>query len=126
MGFLRDLFGPAQPCDVCQLGKGSWPKEHNGIADWKLRGHGLYADFLVCGRCRVALQQSGLMFGNPFVAMAALVNAGIIDRPPVHAYLQHAEWRKASMHVLDMGGVEAADDFAALAAMKELEADLFN
>ena len=33
MGFLRDLFGPAQPCDVCQLGKGSWPKEHNGIAD---------------------------------------------------------------------------------------------
>ncbi len=66
------------------------------------------------------------MFDNPFVAMAALANAGLIDRPPVHAYEQHPEWRKVSMHALDMGGVEAADDFTALEALRAVEKPLFH
>lgn len=110
---------------MCQLGKGSWPKEHNGIADWKLRGHGLNADLLVCGRCRAALMKSGLMYGNPFVAMASLVRAGVVNRPSVHAYLQHPEWRKVSMHVLDIAGATVPDEFAALEALKAVEVSLF-
>ena len=126
VGFFRDFFGRSKPCDVCQLGKGSWPRAHTGVADWKLRGHGLAADFLVCARCRLALKNSGLMYGNPFLAMAALVNGGMVDRPPTHAYLQHPEWRKVSMHVLDRAGVAAPDEFAALEALKTMEARIFS
>lgn len=64
------------------------------------------------------------MYGNPFVAIAALVNAGVVERPAVHAYLQHQEWRKAAMHVLDMANLNISDDFAALEALKEVEASL--
>jgi hypothetical protein len=97
---------------------------HNAVADWKLRGHGLAANFLVCMRCRLALENSGLMYGNPFLAIATLVKAGFIDRPPVHAYFQHPEWRKVCMHVLDTAGVSAPDEFAALEAIKAMEAVL--
>lgn len=99
---------------MCQRGRGSWPAAYNAVADWKLRGHGLTADFMLCARCRLALKNSGLMYGNPFLAVAALVNAGIVERPPTHAYLQHPEWRKVSIHVLETAGVPVRDDFAAL------------
>jgi len=125
LGFFRDLFGSQRPCDVCQLGKGTWPSSHNAVADWKLRGHGLDANFLVCMPCRLALENSGLMYGSPFLAIAALAKAGIIDRPPAHAYFQHSEWRKACMHVLDTAGVSVPDEFAALEAIKAMEAALF-
>jgi hypothetical protein len=125
VGFFRDLFGQSRPCDVCQLGKGSWPGGHSGVADWKVRGHGLSADFLICARCALALKDSGLMHGNPFVAMAALVRAGLVERPPTHAYLQHSEWRKVAIHSLETAGLATNDEFAALATLKAMEAQLF-
>jgi hypothetical protein len=66
------------------------------------------------------------MYGNPFLAMAGLVNAGMVERPPTHAYLQHPEWRKVALHSLDTAGVAASDEFAALAALKAMEAQLFS
>src|SRR5207249_2607419 len=71
------------------------------------------------------LKDSGLMYGNPFLAVAALVNAGLVERPPTHAYLQHSEWRKVAMHSLEAAGLAASDEFAALAALKAMEAQIF-
>ena len=65
------------------------------------------------------------MYGNPFVAIAALAKSAVVDRPPVHAYFQHPEWRKVCIHVLDTAGVIAPDEFTALEAIKAMEAVLF-
>lgn len=125
VGFFRDLFGPSKPCDVCQLGAASWPSDRNGVADWKLRGHGLSADLLVCAPCYKAVNSLGLRDKNPMLAVVTLVNAGHASRPQTHAYLQHPEWRKIWMHLLETSGVTVSDDFQALAAVKTLEARLF-
>lgn len=124
MGFFRDLFGARQPCDLCQLGKAQWPAAHSGSADWKLRGEGLNADLLICPRCFDWVRKAGLGTKNPILALAYLVRSGQAERPPAHAYLQHPEWKKVWMHSLDQAGIGATDDFAALAAIREIEQEM--
>lgn len=121
MGFFKDLFGPREPCALCCLGQSSWPSKRSGEADWKLRGHGLQAELLICGQCRQFLQETGLHEKTPMLALAHLVAAGRAERPPVPAYLQHPEWRKIWLHLLDQGGLEPSDEFEALQMMKPLE-----
>lgn len=121
MGFLKDLFGPRQPCDLCQLGQSSWPSDRSASADWKLRGHGLRAKLFVCIPCRRFLFETGLVKQTPMLAMAHLIVLGRANRLPLHAYLQHSEWRKVWMHMLDMSNIEVSDEFAALKAMKPIE-----
>ena len=122
MGFFKDLFGPRHPCDLCQLGQGSWPSDRSATADWKIRGHGLQAKLFICVPCRRFVMDSGLMEKTPMLAVAYLVKAGQAQRPPAHAYLQHPEWRKVWMHLMDVAGIEVSDEFAALSAMKPIEA----
>jgi len=121
MGFFKDLFGPRQGCDLCQLGKSSWPHSRSAAADWKVRGDGLHADFFICAPCRGFLKETGLAIKNPMVAMAYVVAGGFADRPPAHAYLQHPAWRNVWMHMLDASGVRVVDEFQALEALKPLE-----
>ena len=59
------------------------------------------------------------------MAVAALARVGIAQRPPVHLYLQHPEWRKIWIHTLETLQVNVSDEFQALAAMKDIEARLF-
>ena len=59
---------------------------------------------------------------NPMVALSYIVGGGFADRPLLHAYLQHPEWRKIWMHILDHAGQEVRDEFGALAAMRPIEA----
>jgi len=125
VGFFRDLFGPSKPCDLCQLGVASWPRDRNGVADWKLRGHGLSADLLVCASCYKAVNSRGLREKNPMLALVMLVKAGHATRPQAHAYLQHPEWRKVWMHLLETSGVAVSDEFQALDSVKALEGQLF-
>ena len=128
MGFFKDLFGPRQPCDLCHLGQGSWPADRSASADWKIRGHGLQARLFICVPCRRFVMESDLMEKTPMLAVAHLVKAGHARRPPLHAYLLHPEWMKIWMHSLDSAGIEvsvkfaASDTFAALSAMKSIEA----
>lgn len=121
MGFFKDLFGPREPCALCHLGESSWPSDRSGVADWKVRGHGLRATFLICGRCRRVLLENGLDRKSPMLALAVLVATRQAERPSLHAYLQHPEWRKYWMHVLDTGGLSPSDEFEALRMMEPLE-----
>ncbi len=59
------------------------------------------------------------------LALATLVSRGQADRPPVHAYLQHPEWRKIWVHLLDTSGIVVQDDFQALENVRELESAFF-
>lgn len=60
------------------------------------------------------------------LALAHLVAAGRAERPPVQAYLQHPEWRKIWLHLLDQGGLEPSDEFEALQMMKPLEEEFMS
>jgi hypothetical protein len=121
MGFFRDLFGPRQPCALCHLGQASWPSDRSGTADWKIRGEGLHVALLVCVPCRTFLIESGLLQHNPMVALASLVSKRAALRPELDAYLQHPDWRKIWMHILERGGLRPTDEFAALQMMRPLE-----
>jgi hypothetical protein len=125
MGFFKDLFGPPQPCDLCQLGKASWPAARSAAADWKLRGEGLKADFYICPVCYSAIQSAGLQQKSALVAMAALVANGVAERPQLNAYLLHPEWRKTWLHTLDISGIRTTDEFGAIEAMRSFEDALF-
>lgn len=122
MGFLRDLFGPRQPCDLCHLGRVSWPPARNAAVDWQVFGHGMNARLSICAPCRSLVLQADLMQKTPMLAMAHLVALKHAHRPPVHAYLQHSEWRKVWMHLLETSGIDVVDEFSAMAAMKPMEA----
>jgi len=121
MGFFRDLFGPRQPCALCHLGQGSWPSDRSGTADWKIRGEGLHVALLVCVPCRSFLIESGLLQRNPMMALAILVSKRAAHRPPLDAYLQHPDWRKIWMNILEHSGLRPPDEFAALQMMRPLE-----
>jgi hypothetical protein len=121
MGFFNDLFGPRQPCSLCQLGKQSWPGDRSGTADWKIRGDGLHVSLLVCVPCRQFLIQTKLLYRTPMLALASLVEAGVADRPPLDTYLQHPGWRTIWMHILESSGSRPRDEFAALQMMRPLE-----
>src|SRR3989338_6009728 len=105
MGFFRDLFGPRQPCDICQLGQVSWPAARSAAADWHLTGGGLNAKMFICAPCFRFIQASGLQYTNPMLVLVKLVRSGAGSRPPVHAYLQRPEWRKVWLHMLEIGGI---------------------
>jgi hypothetical protein len=121
MGFLKCLFGLQKPCDVCQLEKSSWPYYRTGAVDWVLRGAGLNASLGLCSYCEKAIGAAGLARKHPLMAVGMLVRAGRAERPLVHAYLQHAEWRKVSRHMLKRLQIDMADNLRVLAAMKEIE-----
>lgn len=125
VGFFEDFFGPPKPCDLCQLGKVSWPPQHSASRDWRLWGHGLRVTLLLCRRCYQFVRRSGLEQNTPLLALATLNVRGVADRPPPHAYLQHPEWKKIWMHMLESGGFEIGDDFAALACIREIEPAFF-
>jgi hypothetical protein len=126
MGFFRDLFGPRAPCDLCQLGQGDWPSDRSAAADWKLRGSGLNATLFICAPCRRLVVGWDLMERMPIFALSRMVQIGHARRPPVHAYLQHPEWQKIWMHMLENAGIRTASDFQALSAIAEIEAELFH
>lgn len=126
MSLLRNLFGQAQPCDLCQLGKVSWPSDRNATADWKIWGHGLRADLRICSTCKRTLRDTPFANKPPILGLAYLVTAGMASRPPVHAYLQHPEWRKVWMHALEGAGIHVSDEFEALDAVRTLEAKLIS
>lgn len=125
MGFFRDLFGSRAPCDLCQLGEGQWPSNRSAAADWKLRGSGLNATLFICAPCRRLVVGWDLMERMPVFALSRMVQTGHARRPPAHAYLQHPEWRKIWMHMLERAGVRPVSDFEALGAIAEIEAELF-
>ena len=126
MGFFRDLFGPRKPCDVCQLGQDSWPGDRSGVADWKLRGHGLSASFLICASCYQAINQAGLRASNPMLALVTLVKKGQARRPAVESYLGHPEWRKVWKHMLEQAGASSVADDLDLETIRELEGKVFD
>jgi hypothetical protein len=125
MGFLKYLLGLQTPCDVCQLGKSSWPDYRKGTVDWVLRDTGLNASLRICSYCAKAIRVAGLARDHPLMAVGILVRAGRAERPPVHAYLQHAEWRRVWRHMLKRLQINVADYFQVLAATKELEPRFF-
>lgn len=126
MGFLRDLFAPREPCSLCCLGKSSWPSDRSGVADWKLRGHGLRAELLICSACRRFVRENQLHDRTPMLAFAHLVAAGRADRPSLHAYLQHSEWRKIWHHLLEQAGLQPSDEFEAVRMMEPLEKEFMS
>ena len=126
LGFLKDLFGPREPCALCRLGQESWPSDRSATADWKLRGQGLQAALFICVPCRRLVMNWGMDTKMPVFALARMVAIGHAERPPVHAYLQHPEWRKIWMHMLEHAGVQASDEFEALNAIKRLEEEIFS
>lgn len=125
MGFWKDLLGPPQPCDLCQLGAAEWSQDHSASREWKVWGHGLRVELLLCKRCHSFVRQRGLMNKTPMASLAAMHAEGLVPRPPVHAYLQHPQWKKLWMHMLETGGVEVSDEFEALAAIRKVEPGFF-
>lgn len=91
-----------------------------------MRGLGLDAKLRVCPGCADVIDRNGLREKNPLLAVAAIVKLGRSERPPVHAYFQHPEWRKVWMHTLENLQVEARDEFEALAKAKAVEDRLFD
>jgi len=87
---------------------------------------GLDASLLICSTCAKAINSSGLAQKTPLMAIAILASSGIAERPPVHFYLQHPEWRKIWIHTLETLQMNVSDEFQALAAMKEIEAQFFD
>lgn len=67
------------------------------------------------------MRSMGLQAKNPILALSYLIRSGLAERPAPHAYLQHPQWKKIWMHSLDNAGIHPGDDFAALAAIRELE-----
>lgn len=126
MGFFKDLFGPRQPCDLCQLGNSTWPNDRSASADWKLRGEGLHADLFICVSCRSHVLAWGMRERMPIFALARMVVLGHAARPEVHAYLQHPEWRKIWMHMLEKAGQRPASDFEALEIIEAVEQQILD
>lgn len=126
MGFFKDLFGPREPCALCQLGKANWPSDRSATADWKLRGQGLQAELFICAPCRRLVLNWGMDTKMPVFALARMVAVGHAERPAVHAYLQHPEWKKIWMHMLEHAGVQVSDEFEALVTIKQLEEEIFS
>src|SRR5439155_10552011 len=94
MGFFKDLFTKPQPCAICRLGATGWTRDRTGVISWSIAGMGLDASLLICSTCAKAINSSGLAQKTPLMAIAILASSGIAERPPVHFYLQHPEWRK--------------------------------
>ena len=115
MGFLKYLFVLQKPCGVCQRGH----TIDKGAVDWVLRDAGLNASLRIWSYCEKAIRAAGLARKHSLMAVGPLVRAGRAERRPVHAYLQHAEWRKAWRHMLKRLQIDMADNFRVLAAMKE-------
>jgi hypothetical protein len=125
MGFLKDFLGGTRPCDVCRLGAVQWTGDRTALIDWSMRGFGLNVSLRICSTCAEAIKQAGLMEKTPLMAVVVLAHGGIANRPPVYAYFQHPEWRKVCMYCLELANIHVSDEFQALAAMKDLEARLF-
>lgn len=125
MGFLKDLFGPRKPCDLCQLGQAEWPPNRSAAIDWKLTGGGLNAKLFICQHCSRFLRKADLTGRSPLVGLFALVANAQARRPPVHAYLQHPEWRKVWLHMIDTGPVAVEDEFQALTLMRAVEEEFY-
>ena len=83
------------------------------------------ANLLISPDCKTFVRQAGLKQKNPVLAIPFLVKAGLIERPPAHAYLQHPEWRKVWFHLLDPSGIQVRDEVQAVGKIKELESEFF-
>jgi hypothetical protein len=59
------------------------------------------------------------------VGLFTLVANDEARRPPVHAYLQHPEWRKVWMHMIDRSAIPLEDEFQALAVMRPVEQEFY-
>jgi hypothetical protein len=94
--------------------------------DWKVFGQGMNVKMFICPGCSQVLKELGLIYKNPLVGLAALVAHGRAIKPPVHAYLQHSEWKKVWMHMLDGSGLPVRDEFAALEAIRQVEPSFFS
>lgn len=102
--FFKDLFGPRQPCELCRLGREQWEASRSGVADWKIHGHGLDAELLICGPCRALLMRTGANQKNPTLVLGQLVRAGYAHRPDTRTMLQHGAWKSIWRHTLQSGG----------------------
>lgn len=103
--FFKDLFGPRQPCELCRLGREEWEANRSGLADWKIHGHGLDVELLICGPCRTLLMRTGANQKNPTLVLGQLVRAGHAQRPDTRTMLRHPKWRTIWRHALQAGGV---------------------
>jgi hypothetical protein len=123
MGFLRDLFGDRQPCDLCQIGKASWPSDRAAVADWRVSADGLDASLFVCGSCRQAVLD--LQITHPLVAVTSLIVLGHAAHPFPYSYLQHPQWRKILLHALSVAGARPVDEFDAALHVERIEGAFF-
>lgn len=103
--FFKDLFGPRKPCELCRLKADQWEARRSGVADWKIHGHGLKAQLLICEPCVMLLQHPGANEKNATIVLGQLVRAGYARRPDTRAMLRHPEWQKIWRHTLEGGGV---------------------
>ncbi len=124
MGFFRDLFAPLQPCDICQIGQREPIPGYAGTSDWKFDTLGLNVEFIICGRCRRALEQLKVHQKLPPVAMATLITHRIVTRPSTEAYLGHPKWRVAWLYLLKMQGVVPSSREEAVERITRLEQEL--
>jgi hypothetical protein len=124
MGFLRDLFGPRQPCELCQLGNAHWPQDRAASADWKLRTEGLDVSLFICVPCRTLILKHGIT--HPLVAITSFIVRGHATHPAPHVYLQNEAWRKIWMHAFAFASVTPADEFQAIAIIQRIEGEFFD
>lgn len=127
--FFKDLFGARQPCELCRLNREQWETSRSGVADWRVQGHGLDVELLICGQCRALLMDTGAKQKNPTLVLGQLVRAGYAHRPDTRAMLRHSKWRTIWRHMLETGGftTESAEETVSVvdSAFEEiLQADL--
>lgn len=124
MGFFRDLFSPLQPCDLCQLGHSRPITGSAATSDWRIQTPGLEVGFVICGRCRRAIQDLHLQDKYPLVTMTTLIARRMIAGPPPEAFLAHPGWRRVVFHTFNLRGAVPESVDEQLQLLKSIESDL--